>query len=61
MIWLEERRFTRVGKCVAAGHMIECSTYVCGGNLSCFTELESAGGWFDIGYPMAEIGNKGEV
>lgn len=42
-----------------AGHLIECSNYVCGGNFTGFKELES--GWKDIGYPIAEIGHAGEV
>lgn len=45
-----------------AGHMIECSNYVCGGNYSGFKELEhSPGGWTDIGYPIAEISSNGQV
>lgn len=43
-----------------AGHMIECSTYVCGGNFAGFKDLSPAD-WIDIGYPIAEIGKKGEV
>jgi hypothetical protein len=46
---------------LVAGHMIECSTYVCGGNFSGFKELEEGGRWLDIGYPLAEIGRGGEV
>jgi hypothetical protein len=46
-----------------AGHMIECSNYVCGGNFTGFQDIPSANGdgWLDIGYPIAEIGKKGEV
>jgi hypothetical protein len=45
-----------------AGHLIECSTYVCGGNFTGFKELEKGNNsWFDIGYPIAEIGKKGEL
>lgn len=43
-----------------AGHMIECSTYVCGGNFAGFKEL-SPEDWIDIGYPVAEIGKQGKV
>ncbi|KPI34557.1 uncharacterized protein AB675_7411 [Cyphellophora attinorum] len=45
-----------------AGHLIECSTYVCGGNYSGFKELEHhPGGWVDIGFPIAEISANGQV
>lgn len=43
-----------------AGHLIECSNYVCGGNYTGFKELESKG-WDDIGYPIAEIAANGQV
>ena len=43
-----------------AGHLIECSNYVCGGNFTGFKEFEGQK-WLDIGYPIAEIGKKGEV
>ncbi|CAK3991438.1 probable DUF1446 domain [Lecanosticta acicola] len=43
-----------------AGHMIECSNYVCGGNFSGFKSLEQKG-WHDIGYPIAEISRSGQV
>jgi hypothetical protein len=41
-----------------AGHMIECSNYVCGGNFSGFKGVP---GLRDIGYPIAEIGKKGST
>ena len=45
-----------------AGHLIECSNYVCGGNFTGFKSLEhSPGGWSDIGYPIAEISANGQV
>ncbi|KAK3073655.1 hypothetical protein LTR53_004561 [Teratosphaeriaceae sp. CCFEE 6253] len=43
-----------------AGHLIECSNYVCGGNFSGFKSLEMRG-WDDIGYPIAEISRSGQV
>jgi hypothetical protein len=43
-----------------AGHLIECSNYVCGGNFTGFKTLDRASRK-DIGYPIAEIGGKGEV
>ncbi|PVH83117.1 DUF1446 domain-containing protein [Cadophora sp. DSE1049] len=55
--------FEVLAKAFVAGHMIECSTYVCGGNFSGFRDLEASGkgGWLNIGFPIAEIGSKGEV
>lgn len=55
--------FEVLAKAFVAGHMIECSTYVCGGNFSGFRDLEAngKGGWLNIGFPIAEIGEKGEV
>ena len=41
------------------GHMIECSSYVCGGNFTGFKSLEWKG-WHDIGYPIAEISKNGQ-
>jgi Acyclic terpene utilisation family protein AtuA len=43
-----------------AGHLIECSNYVCGGNFTGFKQLETKG-WTDIGYPIAEIDQSGAV
>ncbi|WPH04395.1 Hypothetical protein R9X50_00728600 [Acrodontium crateriforme] len=43
-----------------AGHLIECSSYVCGGNFSGFKSLETKG-WDDIGFPIAEIEGCGQV
>jgi hypothetical protein len=50
----------RLANTFVAGHLIECSTYVCGGNFTGFKALE-ASGWNDIGYPIAEISESGEV
>ncbi|CBF89241.1 acyclic terpene utilization AtuA family protein [Aspergillus nidulans FGSC A4] len=46
-----------------AGHLIECSNYVCGGNFTGFKDLEHIGkdGWSNIGYPIAEISAEGKV
>ncbi|KAH8427160.1 acyclic terpene utilization AtuA family protein [Aspergillus melleus] len=46
-----------------AGHLIECSNYVCGGNFTGFKPLEKLGkdGWSNIGYPIAEISSDGKV
>ena len=43
-----------------AGHFIECSTYVTGGNFTGFKSLEMSG-WDDLGYPIAEIASNGQV
>lgn len=40
-----------------AGHLIECSTYVSGGNFSGF---KSVSGKVDIGFPIAEVLSTGE-
>ncbi|PKY06075.1 DUF1446-domain-containing protein [Aspergillus campestris IBT 28561] len=46
-----------------AGHLIECSNYVSGGNFTGFKQLEHVGpdGWSNIGYPIAEISQNGQV
>ncbi len=41
---------------VAAGHLIECGTQVCGGNYSFFEEVPS---FHNVGYPIAEIERDG--
>ncbi|EXJ70154.1 uncharacterized protein A1O5_06222 [Cladophialophora psammophila CBS 110553] len=41
-----------------AGHLIECSTYVTGGNFSGFKTVP---GVEDLGFPVAEISDSGEV
>ncbi|OJD22522.1 hypothetical protein ACJ73_06130 [Blastomyces percursus] len=52
----------KLANSLVAGHLIECSNYVCGGNFTGFKALEnSEGGWADIGYPIAEISAAGEV
>ena len=42
-----------------AGHLVECSNYVCGGNFTGFRGLP--GDLCDIGYPIAEISQDGAV
>ncbi|OJK04704.1 hypothetical protein ASPACDRAFT_49109 [Aspergillus aculeatus ATCC 16872] len=53
----------RLANALVAGHLIECSNYVCGGNFTGFKMLESLGGdgWTNIGYPIAEISPEGQV
>lgn len=57
--WGRER-LHELANTFVAGHLIECSNYVCGGNFSGFKEFEGKA-WEDIGYPIAEINSKGEV
>lgn len=53
----------KLANAFVAGHLIECSTYVSGGNFTGFKALEQAGGdgWSNIGYPIAEISAEGKV
>lgn len=53
----------KLANAFVAGHLIECSNYVCGGNFSGFKTLENAGGdnWSSIAYPIAEISREGNV
>lgn len=46
-----------------AGHLLECSTYVTGGNYAGFQELQFGpnAGWRNLGYPIGEIGKDGSV
>ncbi|KAJ5584815.1 uncharacterized protein N7459_004615 [Penicillium hispanicum] len=52
----------KLANALVAGHLIECSNYVCGGNFTGFKTLEHGGdGWANIGYPIAEISAEGDV
>ncbi|KAJ5714546.1 uncharacterized protein N7483_011727 [Penicillium malachiteum] len=52
----------KLANAFVAGHLIECSNYVCGGNFTGFKSLEHGGdGWTNIGYPIAEISAEGDV
>lgn len=52
----------KLANAFVAGHLIECSNYVCGGNFTGFKSLEHGGdGWSNIGYPIAEISAEGSV
>ncbi|KAH3956154.1 hypothetical protein HBH51_251300 [Parastagonospora nodorum] len=57
--WQPEE-YDKLAQSLIAGHLIECSTYVTGGNFTGFKSLN-----FDcinsLGYPIAEIGCDGEV
>ncbi len=52
--------YDKLAQSLIAGHLIECSTYVTGGNYSGFKSLD----WSqicDLGYPIAEIAADGDV
>lgn len=52
--------FDCLARALIAGHLIECSTYVTGGNFTGFKHMD----WstiHDLGYPIAEISHDGDV
>ncbi|KAH9885725.1 hypothetical protein F4778DRAFT_760318 [Xylariomycetidae sp. FL2044] len=52
--------FDQLARALIAGHLIECSTYVTGGNYTGFKSMD----WsmlHDLGYPIAEIAADGDV
>jgi len=56
----ERHQLNELANAFVAGHLIECSNYVCGGNFTGFKNF-GAKECIDIGYPIAEIGSKGQV
>ncbi|KAF2656455.1 DUF1446-domain-containing protein [Lophiostoma macrostomum CBS 122681] len=50
----------KLANAFVAGHLSECSSYATGGNYSGFKDLECLG-WENIGYPIVEIAQSGEV
>jgi hypothetical protein len=56
----DESNLGELANAFVAGHLIECSTYVCGGNFSGFKTL-SPNSLTNIGFPIAEIRKRGEV
>ena len=56
----QRHHLDQLANAFVAGHLIECSNYVCGGNFTGFKSLEYRG-WHDIGYPVAEIAANGLV
>lgn len=58
--WRREQ-LTELANAFVAGHLIECSNYVTGGNFTGFKSLEANGAWIDMGYPIAEIAGSGSV
>jgi hypothetical protein len=57
----DRTQLPQLANALIAGHLIECSTYITGGNFSGFKELEEGGRWLDLGFPIAEIGGDGDV
>ncbi|KAI1340156.1 DUF1446-domain-containing protein [Xylariaceae sp. FL0016] len=53
--------FDRLARSLIAGHLIECSTYVTGGNYTGFKNMMDWSMLHDIGYPIAEIDVDGDV
>lgn len=53
--WREDQ-FNELAAALIAGHLVECSTYVSGGNFSGFKSIP---GIEDLGYPIAEIESSG--
>ncbi|KAK4960329.1 hypothetical protein LTR10_003224 [Elasticomyces elasticus] len=58
--WHREE-FDNLGRALIAGHLIECSTYVTGGDFSGFAKQLDWSTIHDLGYPIAEIGHDGDV
>ncbi|KAK8017415.1 hypothetical protein PG993_013741 [Apiospora rasikravindrae] len=52
--------FDRLAGALVAGHLIECSYYVTGGNFAGFDEYDIGRDLLDIGCPIAEIDASGE-
>mgnify|MGYP004501915901 CR=1 FL=1 len=50
----------KLANAFVAGHLSECSSYSTGGNYTGFKDLECLG-WENIGYPIVEISQSGEV
>ncbi|KAK5734784.1 hypothetical protein LTR17_008715 [Elasticomyces elasticus] len=55
--WDRESDFDRVAGALMAGHLIECSSYVCGGYYSGFKDLFD--GCENVGFPIAQIERDG--
>ena len=50
--------YRQLAHAFVAGHFIECSTYVTGGNFSGFKQLQ--GVYTDLGYPIVEVHDNGD-
>lgn len=55
--WNRDKDFDQIAGSLVAGHLIECSSYVCGGYYSGFKDLFD--GCEDIGFPIAEVYHDG--
>ncbi|KEF53689.1 uncharacterized protein A1O9_10089 [Exophiala aquamarina CBS 119918] len=55
--WDRNTQYDEIAGALVAGHLIECSTYVCGGYYSRFKDLFD--GCEDIGFPIASINADG--
>lgn len=58
--WSRDNNFDQLAQALIAGHLVECSSYVCGGNFCGFKSLD----WDTIdylGFPFAEISADGDV
>lgn len=54
----EREAYRQHAHAFVAGHFIECSTYVTGGNFSGFKQLQGA--YTDLGYPVVEVKDNGD-
>ncbi|KAK0858495.1 hypothetical protein LTS02_009759 [Friedmanniomyces endolithicus] len=68
--WNRDDHLLEMANALVAGHLIECSSYVCGGNFTGFRSLEppqgnagagAGAGWSNLGFPIAEISPSGQV
>jgi len=59
-IWKHDE-LDKLANALVAGHHVECSNYVCGGNFTGFKSLGHGSGWGNIGYPIVEISKEGDV
>ncbi|CAI6339483.1 unnamed protein product [Periconia digitata] len=48
-------QFDQLAGALVAGHLIECSSYVCGGYYSMFKDLIKTGKHVNMGFPIAEV------
>lgn len=57
----DRQNYDALAQSLIAGHLIECSVYVTGGNFSGFVKGLDWEGLNDIGYPIVEIAADGDV